>query len=652
MKRDKLVIVESAAKAKTIQKYLGKDFVVRFCLGHVRDLPKTRFGVDIENNFQPKYVIISHRRKVVNQLKKEAKNKKSIYLASDPDREGEAISWHLANILGNGCDVYRVRFYEITSSAIKAAFSNPDDINYNLVNAQQARRVLDRILGYKLSPLLWKKVGRGLSAGRVQSVALRLIVEREREIKEFVPQEYWELIAELSKSCEHKIFKAKLIKIGGRKAEIKDSQTAHSLVAKLREQKFIVEKVDERESKQNPPSPFKTSTLQQEAFNKFKFPASRTMRLAQDLYEGMDIGDEGRVGLITYMRTDSLRLAPSAVDEIREFVHKNYGQEYLPLRPNIYKSRGHAQEAHEAIRPTSIFRTPDKIRDYLSPEHFKLYELIWKRTLASQMVAMRYIQKTVDVKVDDCLFRAVGRRMLFPGFTVIYDKEDMEDLPLLQVGEELNLIDIEAKQHFTKPPPRYTDASLVRTMEEKGIGRPSTYAPTIQTLLKREYIRRREGRFYPTELGTVVSELLVDYFPKIMDLGFTAEIEEELDKVEEGELDWRDVVRQFYQPFIEQLESAYSRMREVKKEEEETGETCPECGRKLVIKWSRRGRFISCSGYPECKYAKSITTGIKCPQPGCDGELVERKSKKGKIFYGCSRYPECNFTTSKLPKDG
>ena len=652
MKRDKLVIVESAAKAKTIQKYLGKEFVVRFCLGHVRDLPKTRFGVDIENNFQPKYVIISHRRKVVNQLKKEAKNKKSIYLASDPDREGEAISWHLANILGNGCDVYRVRFYEITSSAIKAAFSKPDDINFNLVNAQQARRVLDRILGYKLSPLLWKKVGRGLSAGRVQSVALRLIVEREREIKEFVPQEYWELIAELSKSCEHKIFKAKLIKIGGRKAEVKDKQSAHQLVARLRRQKFVVYKIDEKEKKQNPPPPFKTSTLQQEAFNKFKFPASRTMRLAQDLYEGMDIGDEGRVGLITYMRTDSLRLAPSAVDEIREFVHKNYGQEYLPLRPNIYKSRGHAQEAHEAIRPTSIFRTPDKIRDYLSPEHFKLYELIWKRTLASQMVAMRYIQKTVDVKVDDCLFRAVGRRMLFPGFTVIYDKEDMEDLPLLQVGEELNLIDIEAKQHFTKPPPRYTDASLVRTMEEKGIGRPSTYAPTIQTLLKRDYIRRREGRFYPTELGTVVSQLLVDYFPKIMDLGFTAEIEEELDKVEEGELDWRDVVREFYQPFIEQLESAYSRMREVKKEEEETGETCPECGRKLVIKWSRRGRFISCSGYPECKYAKSITTGIKCPQPGCDGELVERKSKKGKIFYGCSRYPECNFTTSKLPKDG
>ncbi|MCD6080899.1 MAG: type I DNA topoisomerase, partial [Candidatus Omnitrophica bacterium] len=594
----------------------------------------------------------SHRRKVVNQLKKEAKNKKSIYLASDPDREGEAISWHLANILGNGCDVYRVRFYEITSSAIKAAFSKPDDINYNLVNAQQARRVLDRILGYKLSPLLWKKVGRGLSAGRVQSVALRLIVEREREIKEFVPQEYWELIAELSKSCEHKIFKAKLIKIGGRKAEVKDKQSAHQLVARLRRQKFVVYKIDEKEKKQNPPPPFKTSTLQQEAFNKFKFPASRTMRLAQDLYEGMDIGDEGRVGLITYMRTDSLRLAPSAVDEIREFVHKNYGQEYLPLRPNIYKSRGHAQEAHEAIRPTSIFRTPDKIRDYLSPEHFKLYELIWKRTLASQMVAMRYIQKTVDVKVDDCLFRAVGRRMLFPGFTVIYDKEDMEDLPLLQVSEELNLIDIEAKQHFTKPPPRYTDASLVRTMEEKGIGRPSTYAPTIQTLLKRDYIRRREGRFYPTELGTVVSQLLVDYFPKIMDLGFTAEIEEELDKVEEGELDWRDVVREFYQPFIEQLESAYSRMREVKKEEEETGETCPECGRKLVIKWSRRGRFISCSGYPECKYAKSITTGIKCPQPGCDGELVERKSKKGKIFYGCSRYPECNFTTSKLPKDG
>jgi DNA topoisomerase-1 len=652
MKRNKLVIVESAAKAKTIQKYLGKDFVVRFCLGHVMDLPKTRFGVDIENNFEPRYVVISHRRKIVNQLKKEARDKKEIYLASDPDREGEAISWHLANLIGNGRVIFRVRFYEITASAIKKAFSSPDDIDFNLVNAQQARRVLDRILGYKLSPLLWKKVGRGLSAGRVQSVALRLIVEREKEIKEFVPQEYWEIIAQLSKLREDKNFKAKLIKIDGKKADIKDKDSAYNLVAELKIEKFIVKEVKEEQKKQNPLPPFKTSTLQQEAFNKLKFPASRTMRLAQDLYEGMEIGDEGRVGLITYMRTDSLRLAPSALNEIRGFIDENYGGEYLPSRPNLYKSRSHAQEAHEAIRPTSIFRTPEKIKDYLSPEHFKLYELIWKRTLASQMTPMRYIQKTVEIKAGRCLFRATGRRMIFPGFTALYDREEMEELPRVERGEELELINIEASQHFTKPPPRYTDASLVRVMEEKGIGRPSTYAPTIQTLLKRDYIRRREGKFYPTELGTVVSQLLVDYFPKIMDLGFTAEIEEELDKVEEGKLDWREVVRQFYQPFMEQLEEAYNRMREVKKEEQETGESCPRCGRKLVIKWSRRGRFISCSGYPECKYAKSITTGVKCPQPGCDGELVERKSKKGKLFYGCSKYPECKFTTNKLPKDG
>lgn len=652
MKRNKLVIVESAAKAKTIQKYLGKEFVVRFCLGHVMDLPKTRFGVDVENNFEPKYVVISHRRKIVNQLKKEARDKEEIYLASDPDREGEAISWHLANLIGDGRVIFRVRFYEITASAIKKAFSNPDDIDFNLVNAQQARRVLDRILGYKLSPLLWKKVGRGLSAGRVQSVALRLIVEREKEIKEFVPQEYWEIIAQLSKLTEDKNFTAKLIKIDDKKADIKDKDSAYNLVEELKVEKFIVKNVKEEHKEQKPLPPFKTSTLQQEAFNKLKFSASRTMRLAQDLYEGMEIGDEGRVGLITYMRTDSLRLAPSALNEIRGFIDQNYGREYLPPRPNLYKSKGHAQEAHEAIRPTSIFRTPDKVRDYLSPEHFKLYELIWKRTLASQMTPMRYIQKTVDIKAGRCLFRATGRKTIFPGFTVLYDREEMEELPEVGKGEELKLINIEASQHFTKPPPRYTDASLVRVMEEKGIGRPSTYAPTIQTLLKRDYIRRREGKFYPTELGTVVSQLLVDYFPKIMDLGFTAEIEEELDKVEEGKLDWREVVRQFYQPFVEQLEEAYSRMREVKKEEQETGETCPRCGRKLVIKWSRRGRFISCSGYPECKYAQSITTGVKCPQPGCDGELVERKSKKGKLFYGCSKYPECKFTTNKLPKDG
>ena len=652
MSKDKLVIVESAAKAKTIQKYLSKDFIVRFCLGHVMDLPKTRFGVDIENNFQPTYVIISHRRKIVNQLKKEAKNKKSIYLASDPDREGEAISWHLANILGNGRDIFRVRFYEITSFAIKAAFSNPDSINYNLVNAQQARRVLDRILGYKLSPLLWKKVGRGLSAGRVQSVALRLIVEREKEIREFIPQEYWEIVAVVSRYNDDRTFKAKLFKIDGKKPDIKDKQSAHQLVARLRGQKFVVYKVDEKEKKQNPPPPFKTSTLQQEAFNKFKFSASRTMRIAQDLYEGMEIRDEGRVGLITYMRTDSLRLAPSALGEIRKYILTKYGKEYLPSRPPIYKSQKHAQEAHEAIRPTSIFRSPDKLKDFLSPDHFKLYELIWKRTVASQMNAMRYLQKTIDIKVDNCLFRATGKRMLFAGFTVIYDREGMEDLPSVKIGEELKLVDLEACQHFTKPPSRYTDASLVRIMEEKGIGRPSTYAPTIQTLLKRDYIRRREGKLYPTELGIVVSNLLVDYFPKIMDLGFTAEIEEELDKVEEGKLDWRKVVREFYQPFIEQLQQAYNRMREIRKESQEIDDLCPQCGRKLVIKWSRRGRFISCSGYPECKYARPITTGIKCPQPGCDGELVERKSKKGKIFYGCSNFPKCNFTTSKLPKDG
>jgi DNA topoisomerase-1 len=645
-----LVIVESPAKSKTIEKYLGSNFIVRYSMGHVVDLPEKAMGVNIKDNFKPFYVIIQGKKKIVQALKKDAATRDTIWLASDPDREGEAISWHLMKLLGKGKTVHRVTFNEITKPAIKFAFNNPGKIDMKKVNAQQARRILDRILGYTLSPLLWKKVGRGLSAGRVQSVALRIIVEREKEIISFKPQEYWEIEAEFEKiNDENNKFKAKLIKINGEKAEIKNREKVDSILEELSAEKFIVTKIEEKERKQNPPSPFTTSKLQQDAFNKLRFSASKTMLIAQQLYEGIDMADEGRVGFITYMRTDSMRIANEAIKEIRDFISNNFGEEFLPESPNIYKSKKRTQEAHEAIRPTSVFRTPKNVKKYLTEDQYKLYELIWKRTIASQILPAKFLQKIIDINANGFLFQAVGRKLLFAGFTIIYDIPDETLLPDLSLQEELKLIQFFPSQHFTKPPPRYTDASLVKVLEEKGIGRPSTYAPIIRTLIARDYIRRKSGKFIPTELGLLITELLVKHFPKIIDLKFTANIEDELDKIEEGKIDWINVVKEFYQPFSEQLEIAKEEMRDMKKEIEETSIKCELCGKPMVIRWGKRGKFLGCSGFPQCKNTKPLTTTeIPCPTEGCGGMLVERRNKRGKIFYGCSNYPKCNFTTNNL----
>lgn len=652
MKTDKanLVIVESPAKAKTIEKYLGEDFIVRYSMGHVIDLPERTLGVNIKDNFKPFYVVIPEKRRILQALKREAEDKTALWLASDPDREGEAISWHLKRVLGKGKKVYRVIFHEITESAIKEAFNNPGEIDMKKVNAQQARRILDRILGYTLSPLLWKKVGSGLSAGRVQSVALRLIVERERQIRAFVPKEYWEITAEFvtARFPEHS-FKAKLVKIDSRKPEIDNKAKAEEIINNLKDKKYYVVKIDTKERRQNPPPPFTTSKLQQEAFNKLRFSASKTMLIAQQLYEGLDLGEEGRVGLITYMRTDSLRIADQALNEIRQYIANEIGKQYLPHSPNKFQTRKRAQEAHEAIRPTSVYRNPEKIKPYLNDDQYKLYDLIWRKTLATQMLAAKYLQTILEINADKYLFQANGRKVLFPGFTIIYEPAKEEILPELELGEELTLLKLEPSQHFTKPPARYNDASLVKVLEEEGIGRPSTYAPIIQTLVSRDYVRRKGGKFIPTELGFLISDLLTEHFPKIMDVKFTATIEDELDKIEDGKLDWTTVVHEFYKPFAQQLEFAKEKMKDMKKEIEETDIKCELCGKPMVIRWGGKGRFLACSGYPQCRNTKPYTpTGVNCPRPGCDGILLERKNRKGKIFYGCSNYPKCDFTIGDL----
>ncbi|MDP8216807.1 MAG: type I DNA topoisomerase [Candidatus Kaelpia imicola] len=651
MKKTSLVIVESPAKAKTIQKYLGDKFLVRSCMGHVRDLPKSKMGIDIEGGFQPHYIIISQKRKVVSGLKKDAKGKENLYLASDQDREGEAISWHLEHILAEDKNVYRVVFHEITKEAIKAAFDNPQEIDLNKVDAQQARRILDRIVGYNLSPLLWKKVGKGLSAGRVQSVTLRLIAERENEIKSFLPQEYWEIEADLKKYDSEESFKAKLVKVHGEKSDLKNRDTAEKIFNDLKEADFTIDEIKDKEKKQNPSAPFTTSTLQQEAFNKLKFSANKTMFLSQQLYEGIDIGEEGPIGLITYMRTDSFNIAESFISKVREYIPQNFGNDYLPDKPKKYKKRGRSQAAHEAIRPTSVSRSPDEISIYLTHDQLQLYDLIWKRTLASQMNPAKYMARSVDIGAEYCIFRANGRKLIFDGYTVLYPKDETSILPELEEGERLKIVELIPSQHFTKPPPRYTEASLVKIMEERGIGRPSTYAPTIQILTVRDYIYKHSGQLVPTELGIIVIELLISHFPKILDVGFTAHVEEDLDRIEEGEVQWDSVVAEFYQPFLEQLKEAQDKMPSVKDEIIQTDEICEICGSPMVVKWGRNGRFLGCSGYPECKNSKAITTGVRCPQEGCSGELVKKKSGKGRLFYGCSNYPNCTFTSSRLPND-
>ncbi|MFH1640623.1 MAG: type I DNA topoisomerase [Candidatus Omnitrophota bacterium] len=655
MKDKKLVIVESPTKAKTISRILGDDFSVVSSMGHLIDLPKKKLGVDIEKDFTPEYEVLDKREKVLAALKKESKGKDNIYVATDPDREGEAIGWHIKDRVFKKRKVLRVVFHEITPAAIKHAFDNPREFDLKMIDAQIGRRILDRIVGYFLSPLLWKKIARGLSAGRVQSVALKLIIEREKEIKAFVPEEYWEIEAELKKvhspqSTVHSQFVAKLDKIGDKEAEIKNNSEADKIVTGLEGKQFIVSEVKKTEKNRYPDPPFITSTLQQEAFNKLRFNASKTMIVAQQLYEGIDIGEELPVGLITYMRTDSTHVAPEAITEVRTFISGKFGKGYLPEEPNVFKIKKFAQAAHEAIRPSLIAKPPESLEKFLTPEQYKLYDLVYRRFIASQMTPARQLVTTVKILAGEYLFSASGTVLVFDGFSVIYNKnnEDKEKkiIPLLEKDEFLELLKLIPSQHFTKPPPRYSDSSLVKTLEENGIGRPSTYAPIIYTLVLRDYARRLKGYLHPTELGFKVCHLLVEYFPKIMNIEFTALMEDELDEIEEGKFDRIKVLKDFYAPFKESLDFA---QKNIKKEVITTDEICDKCGKPMIIKWGRKGKFLSCSDYPTCKNSKSITTGVKCPEAGCGGELIERRSKRG-FFYGCSNFPKCRFVSKNLPE--
>jgi DNA topoisomerase-1 len=657
MQGKSLVIVESPTKAKTIKKILGDNFSVVSSMGHIIDLPQKKLGVDLEKGFEPEYVTLPGRQKVLASLKKEAKNKDAIYIATDPDREGEAIGWQLKErVFKKNNNVLRVTFHEITPAAVNEAFKSPRDFDLNMVEAQVGRRVLDRIVGYFLSPLLWKKIARGLSAGRVQSVALRLIIEREREIQKFIAKEYWEVEAELAKGENN--FLAKLNKVSGQKAEIKNEQETEKVCQEAKIEKFIVLEIKKSEKKRYPSAPFITSTMQQDAFNKLRFNANKTMLLAQQLYEGIDIGQDNPVGLITYMRTDSPRVAPEAINEVRDYIALSFGKDYLPDKPNYYKVKKLAQEAHEAIRPTFVSRHPESLKNFLTPDQHKLYTLIYNRFLASQMKPALFAVISVDIEAGKYLFSASGSTLLFDGFLLAYknneDEEEDDDqggkknkIPLLEKGDILDLLKITPSQHFTKPPARYSDSSLIKALEEDGIGRPSTYAPIIYTIILRDYARRIKGYFNPTELGFKVCDLLVEYFPKVVDIKFTALMEEQLDEIEEGRLKKLKVLEDFYAPFKVSLDFAQSN---VKKEVITTDKVCDLCGKPMIVKWGRRGKFLSCSGFPECKGSKSITSGVKCPQEGCGGELIERRSARG-FFYGCSNFPKCRFVSRDLPED-
>jgi DNA topoisomerase-1 len=712
-----LVVVESPAKAKTINKYLGDKYIVRASLGHVRDLPKKKLAVDLEHGFLPEYEVIKGKAKIIAELKKLAQSADKVYLAPDPDREGEAIAWHVAEEINvPQKKLFRVLFNEITKRGVADAMKSPGKIDLNKVDAQQARRVLDRLVGYQVSPLLWKKVKRGLSAGRVQSVALRLVSEREREILAFVSQEYWSITAALSADSPPP-FIAKIAKADGKKLEILTGAEAEEITAYLKEQAFIVSKVDRKEKKQNPVPPFTTSKLQQEAARKLKFSAKKTMLVAQQLYEGLEIGPEGAVGLITYMRTDSTRVSNEAVAEARDLIVSKYGKAYLPEKPPVYASQKKAQEAHEAVRPTSVGREPESIKQYLDKDQLALYRLIWNRFLASQMNPAVLDMTGIDIQAGKYGFRATGSVITFPGFMAVYtegkdevktDEEAEENaspeganLPPLRAGDLLKQDSLTPRQHFTQPPPRYTEASLVKELEEKGIGRPSTYAAIMSTIVERLYVEKKGTAFGPTELGLIVNDLLVESFPDLFNVTFTAKMEDELDEIEEGKMQWVDTVREFYDPFEKALINAQKGMRNVKREETPTDIECEKCGKMMVIKWGRNGRFLACPGYPECKNTRELpgengesapsqvpaveTTDEKCPKcgspmviksgrfgkfmacsaypgckttkpiplgvkcPKCGGELSERRTKGGKSFYGCSNYPKCDFASWDRP---
>ncbi len=646
-----LVIVESPAKVKTINKILGKSYKVVSSMGHLIDLPKSTLGIDVDDNFKPKLIVIRKKQKTLKALKKEAAKKKNIYIATDPDREGEAIGWNLAKAIGEGKNVYRVTFHEITKDAVLKAFEHIREFDEKKIDAQIARRVLDRLVGYQLSPFLWKKVGSGLSAGRVQSVALRLIVDRDRSIQAFNSQEYWQMSVDLKKSNSQDILNASLDKIDNEKIDLQAKQDADQIVEEVKQQQFAISDITEKEVRRNAQPPFITSTLQQEAFNKLNFNTSRTMMIAQQLYEGIDLGDGETVGLITYMRTDSVNIADEAKNKVRDLIKNQYGEEYLPEKPNVYKSKKRAQEAHEAVRPSDVLKKPEDLRSFLTDEQYKIYELIWRRFVSCQMMPVVYLQKRILIKAGRFDFSASASSLKFNGYLVLdqnlSEKEADVDLSQFEKEDPLELVDVLPTQHFTKPPPRYSEATLVRALEEGGIGRPSTYAPIINTLLMRNYVYREGGYFSSTELGFTIIDLLVEYFSRIMDIGFTATMEEQLDLIEDGELDYIKLLSEFYPPFKEEVDYA---MQNVEKIVSLTEHKCPECQKFLAVKWGRNGKFLSCSGFPECKHSQPFLTGVKCPEENCDGELVERRSRRGTTFYGCSQYPECTFTSRQLPK--
>ena len=665
----KLVIVESPAKARTLNKILGRSYSVKASLGHVRDLPKGNLGVDVDEGFVPKYVVPAEKKKIVNEIRKAAGGATSIYLATDPDREGEAISWHLVQagkLNKDGTRIQRVVFHEITKEAVLEAFRNPRSIDMNLVNAQQARRILDRLVGYKLSPLLWRKVRRGLSAGRVQSVAVRMIVDREREIQGFVPKEYWVIEVELAPAGQKKAsFRAKLYALAdGARLDIGDKDEAEKVADDLKRARYAVKSVATKQVARQPAPPFITSTLQQEASQRLHFTAGRTMAIAQQLYEGLSLGKEGSVGLITYMRTDSTHVAASAISEVRKFISEKYGDQFLPARPRSFARKSKwAQEAHEAIRPTQIYREPEQVKPFLDPAQLKLYELIWKRMVASQMSAALYDTTGVEIEATNTrnqprgyLLKATSSVVKFTGFMAVYSETKSDDereerfvsLPRLKNEDELVYLGIFPEQAFTQPPPRYTEATLIKALEQKGIGRPSTYAPILSTIQDRDYVNKEGGKFRPTDLGVTVNGILTAHFPNIVDPGFTAQMETQLDEIAQGKHDWTAALQEFYPPFRDTLDKAWANLEKVSTTQP-SEEKCPNCGRPMLIRVGRFGKFLACSGYPDCKTTRPylVKTGAHCPE--CGGELVQRITRKKKVFYGCSNYPKCRFAVNLRP---
>ncbi|GEO46110.1 type I DNA topoisomerase [Companilactobacillus kimchii] len=660
-----LVIVESPSKAKTIEKYLGRNYHVVASLGHVRDLPKSQMGVDIEHNYEPKYISIRGKGPVIKDLKKEAKKAKRVYLAADPDREGEAIAWHVSHLLGLEDDgKNRVVFNEITKDKVKQAFKTPRSIDMNLVDAQQARRVLDRLVGYSISPILWAKVKKGLSAGRVQSIALKLVIEKENEIKSFVPQEYWTIESTFKHGKDK--FKANFYGLDGKKAELKNNDQVQEVLGRVdKKNDFEIDKVTKKERKRFPAAPFTTSSLQQEANKRLNFKTRKTMMIAQQLYEGINLGrKEGTVGLITYMRTDSKRISKVAEAEASKFIHEEYGEPFAAVKERKDKNQEGAQDAHEAIRPSSTMRTPKSLKDVLSRDQYRLYDLIWSRFVASQMTPAVFDTMTVDLSQNGVMFRANGSKMKFEGYRKVYQSTSENSkkdniLPEISEGDKAKLQSNDPAQHFTQPPARFTEASLVKALEENGVGRPSTYAPTIDTIQRRYYVKLNGKSFEPTELGEIVDNLIQSYFPDIVNIDFTANLEDELDNIEEGKEDWVKVVDRYYKPFAKELESAEDKIEKVQIKDEPAGMDCDICGAPMVIKMGRYGKFYACSRFPDCRNTKPIVKEIGVVCPKCKkGQVIERKSKKNRIFYGCSRYPDCDFVSwdkpvgRDCPKDG